>query len=57
MTNNDDIDKHEYSGYGIGFDRRGFFSHPSGGTVRSVIIFRVNMSSSKILSTEKKKIF
>ena len=26
LTKNADIDKYEYSGYGIGFDRRGSFS-------------------------------
>ena len=31
LTKNADIDKHKYSGYGIGFDRKGFYSHPSGG--------------------------
>ena len=25
LTKNDDIDKYRYSGYGIGFDRKGFF--------------------------------
>ena len=46
LTKNADIDKYKYSGYGIGFDRHGFFSHHSGGTGKNVIIFRVNMSSS-----------
>ena len=46
LTKNADIDKYKYSGYGIGFDRHGFFSHPSGGTGRNVIIFGVDMSSS-----------
>ena len=44
LTKNADIDKYKYSGYGIGFDRHGFFSHPSGGTGRNVIIFGVDMS-------------
>ena len=30
LTKNIDIDKYKYSGYGIGFDRKGFFSHLSG---------------------------
>ena len=38
-----DIDECKYSGYSIGFDRHGFFFHPSGG---NVIIFGVGMSSS-----------
>ena len=28
VTKNADIDKYKYSGYGIGFDRRGSFSFP-----------------------------
>ena len=31
LTKNADIEKYEYSGYGIGFDRRSSFSFPSGG--------------------------
>ena len=31
LTKNAVIDKHKYSGYGIGFDRRSSFSFPSGG--------------------------
>ena len=31
LTKNSDIDKYKYSGYGIGFDSRGTFSHPSRG--------------------------
>ena len=55
LTKNIDIDKYGYSGYGIEFDRRGFFSHPSGRTGRNVISFGVDMSSStKIDITEKK---
>ena len=30
LTKNDEIDKYEYSGYGIGFDRKSSFSFPSG---------------------------
>ena len=41
-----DIDQCNYSGYGIGFDSKGVFSHPSGGNGRNVIIFGVDMSSS-----------
>ena len=46
LTKNADIDKYEYSGYGIGFDSRGSFSHPSGGDGSNVIIFEADMSSS-----------
>ena len=31
LTKNADIDKYGYYDYGIGFDRRGSFSFPSGG--------------------------
>ena len=46
LTKNADNDKYKYSGYGIGFDGKGFFLHPSGGTGRNVISFGVDMSSS-----------
>ena len=38
MTKNADIGKYGYSGYGIGFDRRGSFSFPGIGLGRNVII-------------------
>ena len=41
---NADIDKYKYPGYGIGFDRKGFYSHPSGETGRNAIIFGADMS-------------
>ena len=53
---NVDIDKYKYSGYGIRFDRPGFFSHHSGGTGRNVIIFGVDMSSSTKIDNRKKDI-
>ena len=46
LTRNADIDKCKYVGYGIGFDSRGSFSHPSRGDGRNVIIFGADMSSS-----------
>ena len=54
LTKNSDIDKYRYSGYGIGFDSRGNFSHPSGGTGVKVIGFGVDMGSS-IHSTNRAK--
>ena len=36
----------KYSGYGIGFDRRGSFSFPSGGFGQNIIIFGTDMNSS-----------
>ena len=54
MTKNADIDKYEYSGYGIGFDRRSSFSFPSGGSGQNVIIFGVDVSSSAHIDNKKK---
>ena len=56
MTINVHIDKYTYSGYGIGFDRHGFYSHSSGGNGRNVIIFGVDMSSSTKIDKRKKDI-
>ena len=50
LTKNADIDKYKYSGYDIGFDRHGYFLHPSGGTGRNAIIFGKDMSSSTKIS-------
>ena len=33
LTKYSDIAKYQYSGYGIGFDSKGTFTHPSGGTL------------------------
>ena len=46
LTKSADIDKYRYSGFGIGFDGKGFYSHTSGGTGRNVIIFGADMNSS-----------
>ena len=54
MTKDADVDKYKYSRYGITFDRHGFFSHPSGGAGRNVIIFGVDMSSSTKIGNRKK---
>ena len=50
------IDKYGYSGYGIGFDRRGSFSFPGGGFGGNVIIFGVDMSSSVHVDNKKNDI-
>ena len=39
LTKNADINKYKYSGYGIGFDRKGSFSSPGISLGRNVIIF------------------
>ena len=41
VTKNLDIDKYKYSGYGIGFDSKGSFTHPSEGDGRNVIILEL----------------
>ena len=46
LTKNTDIEQYKYSGYGIGFDRRGAYLLPSGNFGRNVIIFGVDMNSS-----------
>ena len=46
LTKNYDIGKYKYSGYGIGFDSKGTFLHPSGGFCKNFIIFGADMSSS-----------
>ena len=46
LTKNNDITKYKYSGYGIGFDSQGTFSHPSGGFVKNLIIFGADVNSS-----------
>ena len=45
LTKNNDIDKYNYSGYGIGFDKKGEFS-VGNGVGRNCIIFGVDVSSS-----------
>ena len=56
MTKNTDIEKYKYSGYGIGFERRGSFSFPGGEFGQNVLIFGADMSSSSHIDNKKKKI-
>ena len=56
LTKNSDIDKYEYAGYGIGFDSKGTFSHPSNGTGVNVVIFGADMSSSVHANNKTKSI-
>ena len=53
---NADIDKYGYSGYGIGFDIRSWFSHPIGGDGQNIIIFGADMSLSTKNDNKKKDI-
>ena len=45
VTKNADVNKFKYSGYGIGFDGKGVFSHPTGTFGNNEIIFGVDMIS------------
>ena len=56
LTKHIDIDLYKYSGYGIGFDRKRFFSHASWGDGKNVIIFGVDMSLSSKIDNRKKDI-
>ena len=55
LTRNSDVDKNKYSVYGIGFDARGTFSHPTGSFTQNVIIFGADLSSSKHANNRTKK--
>ena len=55
-TTNSDTDKWQYSDYGIGFDSKGEFTHRDGGDGKDVIIFGVELSSSRH-STNRLKMF
>ena len=56
ITKNADVSKHKYSGYGIGFDGKGDFSHPSCSFDDNAIIFGVDMSFSVHVNNKKKDI-
>ena len=53
LTKHVDIDRYQYSGYGIGFDRKGEFSFGSNGFGRNVIILGVDVSSSVRANNKK----
>ena len=54
LTKNANIDNYKYSGYEIGFDRRGSFSLPGGEFGSNVIVFGVDMSSSTHVDNKKR---
>ena len=56
LTENSDIDKYKYSGYGIGSDSKGTFSFPSGGIGQNIIIIGADMSSSVHANNRTKNI-
>ena len=51
---NEDIDKYEYFGCGVGFGMRGTFSFPTGGFGKNVIIFGLDMNSFLHLDNNKR---
>ena len=55
LTKHPDIDQYKYSGYGIGFDRKGEFTFGNA-FGRNCIIFGVDMSSSVHVDNKKKDI-
>ena len=55
LTKQDDFDEYKYSGYGIGFDRKGKFSVDNG-FGRSCIIFGVDRSSCVRVDNKKNDI-
>ena len=56
LSKNADIDKCQYSGYGIGFNRKSSFSFPGDGFGQNVLIFGADMSSSVHVDNKKKDI-
>ena len=56
LAKNAYIDKYQYSGFGIGFDRGPRFSFPNGGFGQNVMILREDMSSSVHVDNEKEDI-
>ena len=54
ITKNTDVNKYKYSGYGIGFDGKGVFTHPTGSFGNNAILFGVDMSSSVHIDNKKK---
>ena len=51
-----DPDKYIYSGYGIGFDHTGAFTHPEGNLARNMIIFGADMTGSAHASNKTQNI-
>ena len=46
-TTNSDTDGWQYSGWGVGFDLTGSFTHPDGGNGKNVIIFGADLGNSR----------
>ena len=56
LTIDADIDNYKYSYHGIGFDRRGSFSFPSGRFGQNVMVFGADMNSSIHIDNKGKDI-
>ena len=56
LTKHVNIDRYGYSGYGIGFDRKGSFSFLGGGYGQNVLIFEVDMGFSAHIDNKKRHI-
>ena len=56
LTENADIEKYGYSGYGTGFDRRSSFSFPGVRFGQNLLIFGADMSSSAHIDNKKQNI-
>ena len=56
LTENTDINKYKYSGYGTRFDRRSSFSFPGGGFGQNIIYFGADMNSSIHIDSKRKDI-
>ena len=56
MTKNVNIYRYEYSGYGIGIDRKRTFPFSGGGYGQNILIFGVDMSFSAHIDNKKKDI-
>ena len=56
LTNNDDLDKYEYTGYSIAFGSRSQFLFTDGSYGKNVIIFGADMSSSVHVDNKGKDI-
>ena len=53
LIKNADFNKYKYYRYGIGFDEKGVFSHPTSSLVKNATIFRADTSSSNHIDNKK----
>ena len=55
-TTNSETDKWQYSGYGIGFDSKGEFTDPDGGSGKKFIIFGADLSNSRHVTNKTRSV-